>query len=331
MSSAGAAPGEWADRYQQYLDQSAQNAARIRALYREIINCIASGELSSDVLDNRLPFFLQSAGPAYARDLATVSMRFLTGLVESGTDYSYDLVERVAPGAVDRPFIRPPQLEPHDWATWMGRLTEFAAKHSAAHIEMMRSVMDRVAAGDIVAADAQIASRDFNDEHLPESVQQTVRLYFDLLCGLDQVTSDLAVEYLMMVLGDEPDERFVLSVRGVIGGVATVRIAVTNTHSAPTSVRCVLTDLRRADGLGPAFEPEATITPERFPLQPGEERTVALSITLRPGVFFADVRYVGMLHVLAPGETLLVADVDVYAGPATHDPEPLELLDPFRS
>ena len=311
MSLSNAASPEWADHYQEYLAQAAANAAEIRDLYSEIIERIALGELSHQVLDQRLPAFLQLNGVTYANDLAEVSMRYLAGLIESGTAYSYELVERLLPGAAVRPRVAAPAFDTTDWSASVGQLSEFATRHSVAHLEMMRSVLERVASGELTPAEVHAGSTEYTTERTPESVRETVQLYFDMLRGLDEVSSDFATRYLRTVLGQEQRNGFVLAVRGAIGSSAMVRLAVSNTQSSDAAVRCVLTDLRRADGVGPAFEPDVTITPERFTLEPGQERVITLSLFLGRETFEPGPLYVGTLHVLAPGETLLAAPVNV--------------------
>ena len=56
-----------------------------------------------DLLDSRMPAFLQTHGADYANDIAELSMRFLSGLIDNGTRYSYELFDRILPGAVSSP------------------------------------------------------------------------------------------------------------------------------------------------------------------------------------------------------------------------------------
>jgi len=302
---------EWTLQYQQYLAQAAKNAAAIRDLYREVIDRIADGELSPRALDEALPPFMQGNGAALANDLADISVRYLARLIDTGSEFAYELVERLLPGAVVRPDVPLPRLDATDWSAAIGRLAEYANRHSIAQFEMMQSVMQRVAAGDLTPAELQAGSAEFTNDRAAVGVLESVQFYFDLLRGLDEVSSDFALRYLRSVLGDDRHDAFGLSLRGAIGGVVVVRLAVTNTQIADATVRCVLTDLRRADGVGPAFVPDATITPERFVLEPGQERVVTLSMLLTREQFEPDRLYVGTLHVMAPAETLMSAPVEV--------------------
>jgi hypothetical protein len=94
---------------------------------------------------------------------------------------------------------------------------------------------------------------------------------------------------------------------------------VSNDGAGATSLRGVMTDVRRADGIGPAFEPDVTVSPERFVLEPGAEEILALTIRLSPGRFEPGPEYVGTLHVLSPGSTLVEVPLRIRA---TARPDP---------
>lgn len=321
-------PSEWADRYQRYLSQSAVNATQIRDLYSEIMYRIASGELSQQAFEERWPTFLQTHGQAYANDLAEISVEFLTGLIASGTSYSQELVERVVPSPVLPPPIPYPVFDLSDWSSWLAHLADFAARHNSARADLLRQLVEHVSAGDVTPADVSAAAVRPDGEQLPSGARETVRLYFELLSGLDDVTSEFTRRYLSAVLGEEIVEEFALVVRGTVGERASVRLAVENDRDVDMAVRCVLTDLRRMDGVGPAFEPTVTLEPERFTLPPGGEQRVTMTIHLAPERFDPGQPYVGTLHVLAPGDTLLAASVHVEptAPAARSDPTTLRAV-----
>ena len=309
---------EWATRYQEYLVAAAARAKHTRDLYREVVDRVAAGELAPEALDDRLPSFLQAHGAAYANRLAETTMRFLTGLVEAGTTYSRDLVDRILPGTGAGGWVEspsdpvPPSFESENWADWLQRLTDYAAQQNEAVTEQVRAVMERVAAGELVPAAVKEASAGFRDERLPDSVAEIVGLYFNLLSSLDETGADFGHRYLDFVLAAaEHRDEFTLDVNGPLGTTVAVRLAVANTQRSALSVRCVLTDVRRPDGVGPAFAPQATLTPERFDLSPGEERALTLSVFLAEGSFDPGAVYAGTLHVLAPGETVLALPVRI--------------------
>jgi hypothetical protein len=67
-------------------------------------------------------------------------------------------------------------------------------------------------------------------------------------------------------------------------------------------IRGRVSDLRRADGVGPAFDPKVTFTPDGLDLGPGEEGSLRVSLELDPADFQADRLYVGSLYVTGHGE-----------------------------
>ncbi len=312
-STQPAAPPEWTTRYHEYLARTAGRSKHNHDLYRQVTARVAAGELAPTTLDGRLNSFLQLHGTEYANKLAEMSMRFLTGVVQAGTTYSYELVDRIIPGAVTAPEGGPPTFDPADWADWFARLNDYATRESAAVTEAVRDVLDRVARGELVPQRVQEAAASHRREQLPGSVARMVALYFDLLSGLDDLNSGFGEEYLGSVLAGDQPEQFSLKLRGRLGETAVVRLAVANTEAGATSVRCVVTDVRRADGIGPAFEPDLTITPERFELAAGEETGVVLSLRLGDGAYEPGPLYVGTLHVLTPGETLLEVPLRIRA------------------
>ncbi len=318
---------EWEARYQDYLGRLAARSKRTQDLYQEVMIRVAARELAPTALDDHRAGFVLAHGIPYANSLAALSMRFLTGLVQTGTTYSYDLVETVVPGAVPPPVTTPPDFDPGDWADWFQRLTDYAASENAGVTEMVRLVMDKVAAGEVAAVQAEAASAGFHQQHLPASVSKLVGLYLDLLGGLDELQGDYGEQYLTEVLA--PANRIpgaagaALDVAGPLGSTQPVRLAVSITAARATSVRCVVTDVRRFDGVGPAFEPEATIAPERFDLEPGEEKTVALSIRLTEGSYEPGPLYGGTFHILSPTQTLLEVPLRIRAAPAFAPVEPV--------
>ena len=308
---------EWNARYQEYLTHAAARAKRNLDLYRDIVGRVATGALPPDLLDSRMPAFLQTHGADYANDIAELSMRFLSGLIDNGTRYSYELFDRILPGAVEFPDVDPPQFDPTDWGDWFSRLTAYGNQQNLLVFEMLRSLMEQVADGELVPAEVSATSTAFVRERTPDSVAEMARLYLDLLSGLDEINSDFGADYLESVLdAASPTDGLVLEITGRLGSIASVRLAVANTLAERPSVRCVLTDLRRADGVGPAFDPEVTIRPERFDLAPEQEQVVSVELRLSEASFDPGPVHVGTLHVLAPDETLLAVPVRVRARPA---------------
>jgi hypothetical protein len=313
-----AAPGpavaeQWTARYQEHLARTATRSRRTHEQYREVMARVAAGELAPEAIDGRLNLFLQLHGAEYADALAQLSMRFMTGVVHARTAYAYELLERIVPGSDTPPVEAAPALAPTDWSNWFQRLADYASRENGAVTAAARSLMERVATGELAPADMASRPDVQVDERLPRSVLDMVALSFDLLSGIDELSSRFGDQYLGSVLESGDPDAFSLRLEGPLGTTVVARLAVANTEAETASVRCVVTDVRRADGIGPAFEPDVTIDPERFVLAPGEESTVILSLVLDEAAYAPNVRYLGVLHVLTPEETLLELPLRVRA------------------
>jgi hypothetical protein len=324
-TAASEPPGDWTARYAEYLSQTSSRAARTAQLNTRLLKRIARGELTPAVLERRYAAFAATHGAAYANDVAATSMRFLTGLVRAGTGYANELVQHIAPGSVTAEPGEPPRFLSDDWSTGFRPLTEYAATENAAVAALLHTLMGKVAAGAVNPADLNAAAEDFHGQHLPQTVHTIVSLFFDLLTGLDETHSEFGIRYLDEVLGLTSDtERAAgtLDVVGLSGGSATTRLAVSNDAATPTALRVVMTDVRRSDGVGPAFEPDVTIVPERLTLAPGTEEEISLTVRLDPAVFEPGPEYAGTVHVLSPGETVLAVPLRIRAAVLTDQDPP---------
>ena len=315
---------EWAVRYSRYVQESAARAARAAELNSQLLKRIASGDLAPATLERQYAAFLATRSTAYADDVAQTGLRFLTGLVQAGTTYTHELVERIAPGEFDRDPQRPPRVaptvHPGDWSAAFQELTDFAMAENTAVAALLRALMDKVASGALSPDAMHSASAEFHGEQVPQTIDELVTLFFDLMTRLDQAQADFSSGYLQSVLdlaGETEPGEATLELVGASGGTVSARLAVANNEAEPVGLRVVMTDVRRTDGVGPAFEPALTIRPRRFTLAAGAEEVVTVSVHLAADTFEAGgPDYVGTLHVLSPGRTVLAVTVVIRASVA---------------
>ena len=271
--------------------------------------CVSRGELGPKALQDLLSVFVQARGAAYANDLAELSMRFFSGLVELSTDYSHELIEAIAPGGMTTPRPAPPQLDASNWSDWLQQLTDYASQQGAEAVGAYQAVLDRVAAGELPPAHLQQASTDYLERGLPEHLRHLFGLCFGLLEGLNDVRTSYDEEYLAGVLATatRPSEAtlFALDLVAPLGEQASASLSLANTKEQSSVIRCMVTDVRRSDGIGPAFAPRVTITPEQRELGPGEETSLVLSILLAEDDYEVGPLYVGDLHVTGHGDARL--------------------------
>jgi hypothetical protein len=306
--------------YAQYLMRAASQSAKTAELYQKVMDCVARGALAPTVFQDMLPGFAQARGAAYAARLAEVSTQFFSGMVQIDTAYSHELMEQVLPG-FSAPSVPPPQFDAVDPMTWYQQMSEYAGQLSAAAVTAYQSLLERVVAGELAPNRLQEASSDYMERRMPEHLRRLSGLYFDLLNGLNDLRAGYEEALLGAVLASakEPDhETFAaLNLIGPLGGSTSASLQLANTRGVPAFIRCSVTDVRRADGVGPAFTPKIIIAPEVLELRPGEEASVVVSLRLDEAAYEADVLYVGAVHIARRGEPRVEVPLRITATPAT--------------
>jgi hypothetical protein len=150
-------------------------------------------------------------------------------------------------------------------------------------------------------------------------------LYFDLLNGLTDVRVRYEEEYLKGVLATanrlDQDTSFVLNLSAPLGSTVTAALALANSREERAHIRCTVTDVRRADGVGPAFHPQITITPAELDLEPGEEASLRLSLQLTAADYDPEALYVGAVRVIAQDELHLEVPLHITATQTVTDAE----------
>lgn len=318
----------WSRRYREYLERSIARAVRAQNLNREVTSRVAAGQLAPWTLESQLSTFAATRGAAYSERIANITMTFLSGLIQTGATYSYELVEAVLPGAAPAPKVVVPDFEPAKSLDWFRDLTVFAAAENARVAAMLRMMMEKVAAGELAPAEVEQISSRFHAGHLPNSTSRLVELYLDLLTGLEEVHASFSEEFLRTVLGPAPGDGerpdSAVEVDVTLGEDSSVRFAVTNTDADPAVVACTLSGIRRADGIGPAFDLAVSTTPERLELAPGAEATVQLTIHADADHFQPGVPYDGVFRVASPTRTLLELPLRIRARASEPAPEPVQ-------
>lgn len=89
----------------------------------------------------------------------------------------------------------------------------------------------------------------------------------------------------------------VVELTGRIAEHVATSLTIENERESATSVQFTIGEVRRADGVGPAFSPPIQITPAHADLDALEIRTVAISVVLDAARFADGASYVGALRV----------------------------------
>ncbi len=299
-SADGDAPGLMS-RYQDYVERKVASSLETREIYDRLLRRVASGELDPKTLDRGLNSFLQINGPEYAKGVADLSMRFLAGIVQAASRDSYELFDEVASGTLEPP-PEPLELDPTDWADWVPRLIEAAEQAREAPTNALRVVLGRVASGELDPEAVERMMLERSRQQIPASVTRLAGLYIEMLTGLEEANTAFGMDYLRSVARRDAQADSI-ELGGGLGDSVQVRFVVTNDEPVDAAMRCAIVDLRREDGIGPAFEPEVTITPDHFELAPDTDVQVACSLLLTD-IFVPGVTYVGELLILTDTETV---------------------------
>ena len=312
-------PAEWPALYSQYLLRSANQSARSLELYQEVMDCISRNELAPTALQDMLAAFIQARGTAYTNKLAEISMQFFSRMVQIGTAYSDELAELAMPGSAEPPLM-PPQFDTADPMRWFQQLNDYASQLSARAMRAYQSLFEHAAAGDMSPNRLQEVSNDYLQQRLPEHLRRLGGLYFDVLSGLTDLRAGYEEEFLTGVLAtakrQNQGEPFILNLTAPLGETASATVSLSNTKDEPAIIRSRASDVRRADGVDPAFAPKITIIPETLKLQPGEEASLVLSLQLDEGDYEPDVLYVGTLQITGHGEPSVEVPLRIKATPA---------------
>lgn len=316
-------PAEWPTLYAQYLTRSAAQAARSLKLYQDVMDRITGGNLPPTVFQDMLTSFVQARGALYTDQLAELSMRFFGGLVQVSTAYSNELAELVLPGS-PAPAPLPPQYDPANPVKWYQELSYYTSQLSARAVEGYQTVLERVASGEVKPGRLQEVSSDYLERRLPEMLRRLSGLYFDLLNGLNDLRTNYEEEYLNGILAmanrASQEAEFAMNLIAPLGESASASLSLANTRAEAAVIRYTVSDVRRADGVGPAFAPKIIFRPASLELQPGQEASVTLSLQLDEGDYEPQVLYVGVLQIVRHGEPRLEVPLRISASPGRSMP-----------
>ena len=292
---------DWSAAYAHYILRAAQQTARSQSLSYLVLQRVSRGELSPATLRDALTAFAERRGGDYGTRVADASARFFSGLVQ------------IAVGAQTPPA---PTYDPADPYGWYRRLTAYAADLQQRRVDAYREQLERAARGDGAASVAEEDTRRAN-----EQVQALGRLYFELLEKIVEIGAAGEEEYLQTVLANAPADRDspVVDLTAPLGESASAIVSLENTRTDRAVIRCMVTDVRRADGIGPSFVPKIVVDPDGLMLDPAQEGRVRLSLTLDADVYAPGADYVGAIQVLRHGEPPLDLPLRIRAAAPAKD------------
>ena len=302
-TDAVASTVEWATKFARYLQRSAERLGETAELNKELTKRIAYGDVPPVIVESQLAAFLATNAESYAAEVADLTMNVLTRLIGLSSDYVCALAQGIAPGSPAPSRPTPPRFDPTDPVDWFERLNQYAAAEASVAKAILRSAVDR-------------EPENPSTEPFSIAAAKTADTFLELLIRLEDINSDYGRRYLTSVLGltrDSEKAEATLQAVAPLGQTATMRFAISNNSDADATVRCVLTDLRRSDGVGPAFEPDATLTPNNFRLPVGAEEFIQLSVRLAESDFEDGPVYTGGVRVLGVGDAVVEIPLNLRA------------------
>jgi hypothetical protein len=176
---------------------------------------------------------------------------------------------------------------------------------------------ERAASGEVEPGEVGRAASDHLQRRLPEYLADLGRLYFDLLDRLTELRMRSEQEFLSGVLrradasnGAEP---FELRLEGPLGGTVSASISVENTREEPALIRCHVSEVRRADGVGPAFALDVEFGSDALEVEPGEEARLELTLRLDEEKYTPGVPYIAELRITGHGDPPLEVPLRITA------------------
>lgn len=306
---------DWSASYSQYLARSAAISARSLNLYQLALEHVAQGKLPPTIFQDHFPNFAVAHSAEFTNRFAEVGSRFLGNLLRLGSSFPQqaggtDTAE--VEGEVD-----PPEFDPSHPARWYEQMAEYAGTLNARAVKAYRSQLDRVAAGETTPSEVQQQTAEQMAERLPNYMQHMTQIYFNLLNELNEVRAAYEETYfrglLVTAKSDHSDPIVTLTLSGPSGSTATVSLAVTNTTEQRAEIGHQVSDVRRADGIGPSFLPAVAFVPEHLEIDPNEEGTLTISLTLDTQKYDVDRLYSGELLLIGGSDVPLRVELRVLA------------------
>ena len=233
--------------------------------------------------------------------------QYLTRIASQSTrtlDLSHQVLTSVARG----------QLTP---AAIDDALREFAQARGVEYTDRLTELAERFTNGlvEVMAGDETTEPRSHGRDS--DLFEQITRLYADLLGGFNDLRAGQIEDCLRTLLASASataiDPSRALALIAPVGDTASSSLIVENSGIERVVIRCAPTDVRRADGVGPAFSPTIALDADDEILEPGQEGHVRASLWLDAAVYEPDVLYVGALHVMRDGRSGLEVPLRITA------------------
>lgn len=311
----------WGARFQAITADAGQASVRALRRYQELLDRVARGEITPEEVQRQFSAYLQAHTATSARELVELSVGLLAGLLHVEATYRETLLAGLLPGS--SPVPAPPSPASLDLVNWFQALSTYAAEQSARAMSRHQMLIDRVASGEIPAAQVQEHGRRFLELHSPAFLGEVMNLGLSFVEGLQRSSARVTEGLYEQVLGPDratagPEPPIVVELRAPSGETASATIVVENTRTVAADVACRVSEFA-ARAFGRRFTAPLRMEPSRFTLAPGEQRDVSLQLPLDPGLFAPDADYIATLQIAGAGEQDLIVHLMARASSRRRD------------
>jgi hypothetical protein len=292
MQDAFVSP-DWTAVQMQFILRAAQRSMRAQDLSYAVLRKVAAGALSPADIHAALTGIATAHSASYNAQLSQLGMRFFSEVLQILGDAS----------------DAPPHLNAGDPAAWFVALAEYVNANSRRALLARQIDLERLASGQ-VTADAVHGSIAMESARTTDRLRRIAMLYFEWLRDVSELSETVEHDCFSRLLRPAADGAPRLELTGAPGEAPATLVTIENSRSEPTAIRALVSDLRRADGSGPAFTPVTVLDPDDVVLEAGAEARLRIVLHLEPGRFLPGVTYVGGVQVLHhDGERL---DIPLY-------------------
>ncbi len=323
---------DWAQWNQALAGYALEQTKRAQSRYQQLLEKVANGEITPATIQEYSARFATDSGALLSRDSAELNTRFFEGLLRLNQQFTESLFDQLnnGSGQPDDPmeslyldFVGSPGA-----TVSASLIVENTRAESADVCCRISEFRDADRKGSPFRAPLEVTPTDFRLRP-GETRDVSLRLVLEpevFVPGwnysgtllINKNGQGIVVALAARATGDQHDGQTssVVNLSGPIGGVAATTLKIANTKQERASIRCTATDVRRADGIGPAFAPKIISTREVFDVGPGEEASLQLSLQLDEAAYETDALYTGAVLITGLGKSRIEVPLRIIASQA---------------
>ena len=280
--------------FTEYLLRTAVASAGALHRYEQLIGCVARRQASPATLEESLARFAELHTGESAARVSAATARLFAGLASSA-------FLPFAAADDSEPLISTDTSETSDA---LASLAERVADRNRRAASAYYAQLAAVATGETTPDAFRRLTRKDTARTFAQELSRASRVWFEYLGDLDEERARFADHYLMGALRTVNPVGFdgdVVELAGPVNTMVSTVVTVDNTLDEPAIIRCGVSEVRRADGVGPAFAPALVVAPEDVILERDAEGTVELSLWLDDAIYDPGAAYIGALRLVRDG------------------------------